>query len=328
MSVVPQAAESRPKVSVCMMTYNHEKYIGQAIDSVLMQETEYPYELVIGEDSSRDGTRDIALRYERERPGVVRVLCHDKNLGMLRNLASALEGCRGEYIALLDGDDYWTSRRKMQRQVDLLDQHPETVLCFHQAIWSYEDGSREPSVFPERSGAFFALEDLLREHYCFIPTCSAMFRRAALEALPDWYFELQVGDWPLHILIARKGNIAFIAEPMGVYRIHPGNTWSSREESERLAGVADMLRRVEGALEGRYRSILRDTMFKVYLWLGLDAVAAGDRSEARRWARACFTVLPPARRLRDKLHLGLQAYAPGAYARMRALKRWATGVKS
>lgn len=311
----------RPKVSVCMITYNHEKYVGQAIDSVLMQETSFPYELVIGEDCSTDRTREIVLRYQQERPAIVRVLCHEKNLGMLRNLATTLEACRGEYIALLEGDDYWTASAKLQRQVELLDAHPETAICGHQAILIWEDGSCPSKVLPDRSTSFLELRDLLANFSCFIPTCSAMFRQRSFPGFPPWYFKLKIGDLPLLVLNARHGNIALLAEPMAVYRIHRAGVWSAWNWSQHLEAVAEAFERFNVVLEREYRPIIRDTLFKAYCWLGLTALAERDLPRARRWTRKCLTILPPHRRLRDKLHLGLQAYAPSLHRGFRSLKR-------
>ena len=120
-----------PKVSVVMLTYNHEKFIAQAIESVLIQRTNFPIELVVGEDCSTDGTREIVRRYAAARPDIIRLVFHEKNVGAYENGQDVLAACQGEYIALLEGDDYWTSPDKLQRQADYLDAQPACALCFH-----------------------------------------------------------------------------------------------------------------------------------------------------------------------------------------------------
>src|SRR6185436_18390622 len=131
------------KVSVLMIAYNIERFIGQAIDSVLMQRADFDYEIVIGEDCSTDGTRDIVRQYAAEHPSKIRPILRVNNLGMNANFVATLQECRGTYIALLDGDDYWTSPYKLQRQVDFLDNHPEYSISFHNVTIVYED--RRPS---------------------------------------------------------------------------------------------------------------------------------------------------------------------------------------
>jgi glycosyltransferase involved in cell wall biosynthesis len=118
-----------PKVSVCMMTYNHERFIAQAIESVLEQKTSFDLELVIGEDCSTDGTRKIVAEYARKYPEKIKAMFRETNLGMTANGIQTLRECRGRYIALLEGDDYWTDPLKLQKQVDFLDVHPTCTAC-------------------------------------------------------------------------------------------------------------------------------------------------------------------------------------------------------
>src|SRR6266851_2413988 len=135
------------EVSVLVTTYNHEKYIAQALDSVLMQETNFEYEIIIAEDCSIDQTRSIVVDFQRRNPGKIRLLLPEEHLGYGSGngiFAQAFELARGEYVALLDGDDYWISPQKLQKQVEFLKVHPECVLCFHNALKIYEDGSRVP----------------------------------------------------------------------------------------------------------------------------------------------------------------------------------------
>src|SRR5437016_2968680 len=111
------------KLSVMMITYNHERYVRHALDSVLMQKVDFDYEIVIGEDRSTDSTREILLEYRDKFPAKFRLLLHEQNIGVIRNCFTTLAACRGEYVALLEGDDYWTSDTKLQKQVEFLDSH-------------------------------------------------------------------------------------------------------------------------------------------------------------------------------------------------------------
>src|SRR5215207_1776851 len=126
-------ALSRPKVSVCLITYNQVDFVTAAIESVLSQHTSFATELVIGDDHSTDGTRDILLSFARRLPARIRLLLHDSNRGLVRNFSETFTACRGEYVALLDGDDYWTASDKLERQARFLDTHPGCSICFHDA---------------------------------------------------------------------------------------------------------------------------------------------------------------------------------------------------
>ena len=120
-------------VSVCMITYRHEAFIGQVIESVLMQQTDFAVELVIGEDCSSDATRAIAQDYERRYPAQVRVLTQAIRLGIMPNLMATMAACTGEFVAFLEGDDYWTDPTKLQRQVEALRTNADCAMCFHDA---------------------------------------------------------------------------------------------------------------------------------------------------------------------------------------------------
>ena len=116
----PAVLSKNPLVSVKMITYNHEPYIAQAIDGVLMQETDFPIELIIGEDCSTDRTREIVLEYQKKHPDIIRVITSDKNVGMHKNAHRTEKACRGKYIAFCEGDDYWIDPLKLQHHVEFL----------------------------------------------------------------------------------------------------------------------------------------------------------------------------------------------------------------
>ena len=138
------------KVSALILTYNHERFIGQAIEGFLTQKTDFPSELVIAEDCSTDGTRDVIRRYWEKYPDRIRVLLNRHNIGAGPTITRAYHACRGQYVAVVEGDDYWTSPDKLQRQADLLDRHPEYAMCFHSVQMVWDDGSRAPVSFARR----------------------------------------------------------------------------------------------------------------------------------------------------------------------------------
>ena len=133
MKTVPDKAQASalPLVSVGVLTYNHEEYIAQALDSILMQETDFTVEIVIGEDCSQDGTRDIVKKYAEQYPDRIRALLHETNLGINGNACAVRAACSGKYLAMLDGDNYWTCPHKLQKQVTFLEEHPEYIGSAH-----------------------------------------------------------------------------------------------------------------------------------------------------------------------------------------------------
>ncbi|BAY08403.1 glycosyltransferase [Calothrix sp. NIES-2098] len=223
------------KVSVVMITYNHEKFIAQAIDSILMQEVKFDYEILIGEDCSTDSTRDIVIDFQKRYSDKIRLLLPEKNLGVLKNLTTTLEACRGEYIALLEGDDYWIDPYKLQTQVDILESNAEVAIVGHRVqYWQEHSIDTVPAISPYEKplGTLF---DILRRNY--IPTCSALIRKSALPNLV-WFQDVVHGckqaDWPLWSFTAEKGDIVFLDKVMAVYRIHQGGVWSPLSMEEQL----------------------------------------------------------------------------------------------
>ncbi|MCB2379724.1 glycosyltransferase [Hymenobacter sp. BT635] len=230
-----------PTVSVCCIAYNHERFLAQAIDSVLMQKTSFDVELVLGEDCSTDSTRQIALDYQRRYPDRIRLLLPEKNLGVMGNFLATLEACTGTYIAIVEGDDYWTSPDKLQRQVDILEQHASCTTCIHDAEEFMDDDSKPPRLFSDKYPAALAKHEKeitqgdIAEHGWFIPTASMLFRRSALFPIPQWMHEAFSGDYTLHLLLTRTGNMYYLPEVMSRYRVHPGGIMSATQNERIIA---------------------------------------------------------------------------------------------
>ena len=257
-----------PKVSVAMITYNHEKFIAQAIESVLGQAADFQIELVIGEDCSTDNTRKIIHDYICRFPGRIRLLAHDKNIGMNANFAATLEACRGEYIALLEGDDYWTNPDKIARQASFLDNHPDCVNCFHNVrVVSDDPQSPVQGYYPDANGnqlmcapdlpGRFTQQEFLKRNV--IPTCSVMFRKGSMDGFPAWFRELSIGDQPLHILCTQHGASAYVPSVMGVYRLHGQSAWVGKAAAYRISRTIEMYGALERHFEDQPQSrILRE----------------------------------------------------------------------
>ena len=277
------------KVSVIVRAYNLELYIAQALESVLMQKTDFDYEIIVGEDGSTDGTREIVIEYARRHPEKIRLILPDENLGGYGNIiwARALEMVRGSYIAWLDGDDYWTAPDKLQKQSDFLDAHAECAICFHN-VRVIEDGKCW-QINNFRQKKISSLRDIVATN--FIGSCSTMYRHGLFGPLPAWLDEVPNSDWPLHILNAKHGKIGYIDEEMSVYRIHSQGVWSGASRARRLESVVEMFR-----LLRQHRQLapqVADAAISQYLYaLAYESWRTNRRGVALRHLRRAFRTCP------------------------------------
>jgi glycosyltransferase involved in cell wall biosynthesis len=243
-----------------MISYNHAEFIGKAFESVLMQETDFDYEIVIGDDFSTDGTDAIIRSLQARWPDRIRPLQRTENLGMGRNLSETLAACTGQYIAILEGDDYWTDRRKLQLQVNFLDAQVECVLCHHAVehiLWPEEKILR---AFPP--GRYRRQRPTQRElaMFNFIQTCSVLFRRNCLPGLDDEYQKLNLGDWPLFVLLAQRGWIGYLDCTMAHYRVHSKNTWNLRRADDKIRAMDKMARYLLERVDSSCKEFWKDTI--------------------------------------------------------------------
>ncbi|MBV5339620.1 MAG: glycosyltransferase [Deltaproteobacteria bacterium] len=274
------------KVSVAIVTYNHEKYIAKALDTVLMQRVSFEYEIIIGEDCSTDNTRNIVTTYKARYPDKVRLFLNERNLGMHANGAQVLQACEGEYIAMLDGDDYWTSPEKLQKQVNYLDSHPECSACFHDALIIPDDRSDEPLHYRAKQKEFSTVEDLLLDN--FIPTAAVMFRRGLIESVPGWAKTLKMGDWVIHILNALHGPVGYIDETMSVYVVHRGGVWSMKTWQEHTMAMIELFEALDRHLEPKYTSSTRQILRWRYFDASVKYEQLGEMACARSFAVKAF----------------------------------------
>jgi len=222
-----------PKVSVFVLTHDHAAWIARALDSAIEQEAPFPFEILVADDFSTDGTREVVLSYAERHPQLIHTFLPERNLGVAGIWLEAARRCRGEYIAILEGDDHWTSPEKLARQVGLLDAHPEWTSCFHRATLFHEDGAFPPrQATPAFDRDVFELDDVIRA--CFIPFLTVMFRRRALAGIPEWVFSYAWFDWLFHVYCARQGEIGFLDADLAAYRVHDRGNWSSRDRSAQL----------------------------------------------------------------------------------------------
>lgn len=268
MSTTSPAANAVPKVSVFMMAYNHAPYIGQALDSALAQQTSFTVEIVVGEDCSTDDTRSIIMGYMQRYPGRIRALFHDINIGASLNQVLVLEACTGQYIAMLEGDDYWTDPCKLQKQVDFLDKNLDFALCVHnQAIVSANGSLTGKLVNSVQPFDTYTVEQLAKGN--IIPSASSVYRNNMTAGplstgVPEWFKNVKLGDYCLHMLMARFGKIKYLPGVMGAYRVHEQGAWSLQGVAKRNIYLFDSLELLKTEFDGEvYHELSAQQLFNL-----------------------------------------------------------------
>jgi glycosyltransferase involved in cell wall biosynthesis len=301
-----------------MVTYNHEKFIAQAIESVLMQETDFPFELIIGEDCSTDGTAEIVREYSRRHPGIIRAHIREGNVGARENSRQIRLTAKGKYWALLEGDDYWTNPRKLQLLADVLDAHPETAICGHRTLIHHEDGSKPDELHHKMPSGFYDLEALLP--MCFLHTSSVMFRRV-VEGPPAWSRHMIMGDMPLFVELAKHGNICYLDECMALYRVHGGGIWSGLDDIKRARHGIALRQAYYANLDPKYRPALRIGLRNAVRDIGFAQFEAGRPDQTRQCLREYRSLCGPFEFLPQKALLALKGYGSWAYPLWRQARR-------
>ncbi|WP_128548584.1 glycosyltransferase family 2 protein [Larkinella soli] len=256
------------KVSVCIITYNQVNFIGEAIESVVSQKTNFPFEILIGDDFSKDGTRELITDYANRYPDLIRPVLHPHNMGQngLFNTLATYRLAKGEFIAAMDGDDYWTDPLKLQKQVDFLQAHPDFSTCFHNALITWEDGSPSQELNPPDQKAVCTIEDLIGEdEIWFMATSSVMFRNVIKE-YPDWFKKSMSGDIPRYVLLAKYGKIGYLPDVMSVYRKNRnGSSFADREDDARfLKNRIEMYKGINQELNYQFDPLLKKNIARYY----------------------------------------------------------------
>lgn len=309
-----------PLVDVFMPTYNHGSYLAQAIESVLAQKTNFAYRLNIADDCSTDGAQALIKQYAQQNADRIRAIVSPHHLGVLhpdRVSTKVLQSCTGQYVAILEGDDYWTDPNKLQKQVDFLESNPDFAICFHDVKTVNETGAEQPhSVLPPQPKQVLTIEDLLDGN--FIPTCSVMFRHGLIKEFPDWFTNLRIGDWVLHVMNAQHGKIRYLKEVMAVYRVHAGSLWSSRDRLDQIAETIEVLEHLDAYLGFRYRKKIKASKGRRFFQLAETYYLRGRLSEARTAVRKSLRY--SGFRNWPAVNLSFRMRVPNLYARLLTLR--------
>ncbi|KEJ92163.1 glycosyltransferase family 2 protein [Synergistes jonesii] len=233
----------RPLLSIILIAYNHEKYIRRALESIIMQRTDFPFEVLVAEDCSTDSTPSILKEYAARRPDIFNLILHSQNVGVVRNSRDARKRCRGKYIAVLEGDDYWTDPLKLQKQFDFMESHPDFSACAHEISFIDDDGN-------EREG--FAFDHFTKEQVCTIAdvekglhagqSSTLMYKNVFLsftEQQDEDYCACEcIPDLKLMLLLTLYGPVFRINEAMSAYRYvttSDSASWSAYSHNNNLS---------------------------------------------------------------------------------------------
>ncbi|NEZ03433.1 glycosyltransferase [Wenzhouxiangella sp. XN201] len=297
-----------PTVSILCHTYNHEPFIGQALESMLIQKTDFPVEVIVHDDASTDGTaaavRDLAIKHS----GQIHPILQETNQFKrdMRPSRFTFPHANGEFIALCEGDDYWCCPYKLQRQVDALRRYPEVDLCVHSALrLSVRSGKQKRHFYYGPKERIVQPETIIARHNQFAPTASMLMRANAAQSLPDWFFNdpgLPVGDFFIEAILGRKG-VLYLPDAMSVYRRDvPGSYTNSFRNSrgealeERLKRMLYFVEKLRG-MKGIPERALDQRLSYVRLNYALQFLSTGDRDRFIRTSR----------NVRLEGHSGLQA---------------------
>ncbi len=281
-----QTHNADPLVSVRVITYNQIRYLAKCLESILAQRISFPFEIVLGEDCSDDGTRDLAISYAQEFPDIIRLITSESNVGGWQNAKRVRAASRGKYHALCEGDDYWIDPLKLQRQVDFLESHPDYSMCFHDALVIWEGKTTWPRYYcPKDLRETLTIDDVIARP-CFIPTASIMLRADIALSIPEWDRTVWCPDLTLRLWAAHKGPFGYIDDLMAVRRRVATGMTSQVSASRLFEDTTYVLRSFDELTDGRYA----------------DAILARIRDVQREWREV---------RMKKRLGPSYLLFAPG-----------------
>lgn len=252
-----------------MLTYNQESYIDEAIRSVLLQECDFPFELVIGNDCSTDGTRARCEAWLHKYPDRIVLINQPRNIGLARNFIETYKYLRGEYVAICEGDDWWCSRYKLRRQVEWMDAHPDYSCCFHRVVNYYQDTDTK-SLSNGGQKSELTILDLASSNT--ISNVSALFRRGLFGELPEWMDQVSTYDYAVHLMNAEYGPVHYMRRPMAVYRQHSAAIWSQAGADKKWEIAASIRRLLIAYFKEREHCFPLSEEVCVRLQHGVDAI--------------------------------------------------------
>jgi len=279
----PNSVPVNPVVSVCVQTYNHEPFIAKCLDGILMQQTNFSFEILLGEDSSSDGTREVCVKYAEKHPEKIKLFLHHRENNIkINNSATGrfnfmynVLSSKGKYIAMCEGDDYWTDPLKLQKQIDFLEKNTSYGICFHD-IMIYDEAAQKikDDDIIESTKDTYDINDLALGNFMHTP--SVVLRNDFV--IPSWFSKSPIGDWPLYVFQIGSRKIRKLEGKMAVYRVHENGVWSTKSERIRITETIKVVnfllknlhfsspvRKIFKRQRKKMKRHLRKTKFPLYL---------------------------------------------------------------
>lgn len=281
-----------PVVSICCLTYNHERFIREAIESFLIQETTFPVEILIHDDASNDKTASVIRKYADRHPEIIRPIYQSRNQYSVTGdfFAPVLAQARAEYIAFCEGDDYWTDPEKLELQYDLMEAEPSAAGCFHLMEMKFEDGSASQIYPPKERHHDRIFEDIAFSYH--LSTGSIFYRKALYAQRPAWARGLYMGDVPLIAELCLKGSFRLIDRVMGVYRQHSGGIWSALDCRKKPSISFQLMDSVLKQFSHLHLPRVQKSRKRFLKDLFFLAATEGDKREARKYLWKYFVSQP------------------------------------
>jgi glycosyltransferase involved in cell wall biosynthesis len=280
-----------PLVSVCLITYNQEPFIGQSIESILKQETNFIWNLIIADDFSQDRTCEILIDYQTRFPERIKLIMQPQNKGPALNWIDLMQAPQSKYIAYIEGDDYWTDSRKLQKQIDFLEGNPDCSLCYTNALMVWEGQQVPPENMIRRAIPEKHPFKWLLEKGVFVPTCTFVFRSDALQRpIPDWMKSIYNGDIAIMGFLAMHGKFGYLDQVTAVYRRHSGGVINSETNNlYKSQNVLILYNHLLAMLGREYKKILAIHCAGHLEYLAFESLKMGS---IRNFFSYCWRAIP------------------------------------
>lgn len=252
-------------VDVILISYNQQQYIRQAIESILMQKFDGEVEVIVADDCSKDSTFDIIKEYESKSPFRFVYMPRETNVGMRMNYKRAFAVCDGDYMAILEGDDWWSSECHLQQHVDFLNKHKKCAMSFNR-IEIFDEKQNEFSLMPyffQKNYVEYSMKDLIVQGDKIVNLSSCLYRTKLVMKLPEKFFELNFADWDLGIWMAQFGKVAYLEESTSVYRVNDKGQWTSLDKESRNKTILKTLDDMDAFFDFKYKRWFDEGRYRV-----------------------------------------------------------------
>lgn len=311
-------------VSINCLAYNHEKYIARALDSIIMQKVNFKYEILVHDDASDDQTAEIIKGYQAKYPELLNVIYDDENTYTkgTKILDENIDRARGKYIAICEGDDFWSSAHKLQRQFDFLESNPDFSLCVHAShMVNRKEKKLRKTIRPSIGDKVFTIHEIIKTGGRLFATNSMMYRRELGRPLPEFYKISLVEDYPLMVLLALKGNVYYMDAFLSAYQLGLEQSWTNCTYSniEKTLNHFDHTIKMLDSLNEYSNYTLNDTieMKKKYVLFNCHLVKKDYRAIKSSEFREIYNELCPC----QKAIIEISVKLPKLYRSLQALKR-------